>query len=258
MGVKNKNLDFSRSFQSVAGYDIFFKHDIRLRAEAYFQYLFAIPVDQFVSSYSVINEGSSFDRFFPGQLVNNGVGRNMGIELTVEKFFTNNWFIMFSGSLFDSKYKASDNIWYNTSFNSNYIMNLLGTKEFRWGKKAINVIGIGGKITFGGGQRYTPFDTLRSKFTEDPVVIDGGRNKYQFRPYFRFDIKLNYSFNGKKRITHEVGVDLVNITFQKNILRLQYVEAAAPREVYQLGFLPLFYYRIDFSFTGNKNKRNRN
>jgi len=124
MGVKNKNLDFSRSFQSVAGYDIFFKHDIRLRAEAYFQYLFAIPVDQFVSSYSVINEGSSFDRFFPGQLVNNGVGRNMGIELTVEKFFTNNWFIMFSGSLFDSKYKASDNIWYNTSFNSNYIMKL--------------------------------------------------------------------------------------------------------------------------------------
>ncbi len=255
-GVKNKGLDFSRSFQAVAGYDVFFKYDVRIRTEAYFQYLFGIPIDKFASSYSVINEGSSFDRFFPGQLVNKGVGRNVGLEVTVEKFFTHNWFAMFSGSVFDSKYKASDGKWYNTSFNSNYIMNLLGTKEFRWGKKSINVIGIGGKITFGGGQRYTPYDTLKSKFSEDPIVQDDQRNKYQFRPYFRFDIKLNYSFNGKKRITHEVGVDLVNLTFQKNILRLQYVEAnTAPREVYQLGFLPLFYYRVDFSFTGQKEKR---
>jgi hypothetical protein len=155
---------------------------------------------------------------------------------------------MFSGSVFDSKYKASDNEWYNTSFNSNYILNLLGTKEFKWGKKKMHVIGIGGKITFGGGQRYTPFDTLLSKFYEDPVVLDKERNKYQFKPYFRFDIKLHYAFNGKRKITQEVGIDLVNVTFQKNILRLQYVESEpTPREVYQLGFLPLFYYRIDFS-----------
>jgi hypothetical protein len=113
----------------------------------------------------------------------------------------------------------------------------------------LNTIGIGGKLTVGGGQRYTPYDTLLSKYSEDPVVQDKERNKYQFKPYFRFDIKLNYMWNGKKHVTQEVGIDLVNITFQKNILRLQYVDAQAqPREVYQLGFLPLFYYRIDFSF----------
>jgi hypothetical protein len=248
LGLPNRNLDFSRSLQSVLGYDIFFKNDIRLRAETYFQFLFGIPIERKASSYSLINEGSSFDRFFPTDLVNNGIGYNYGLELTVEKFFTKNWFIMFSGSVFDSKYKASDNEWYNTSFNSNYILNLLGTKEFKWGKKKMHVIGIGGKITFGGGQRYTPFDTLLSKFYEDPVVLDKERNKYQFKPYFRFDIKLHYAFNGKRKITQEVGIDLVNVTFQKNILRLQYVESEpTPREVYQLGFLPLFYYRIDFS-----------
>ena len=248
-GLRNKNLDFSRSFHLVGAYDVFFKQDIRMKVEAYFQYLWGIPIDKTPTSYSVINEGASFDRFFPGKLENKGLGRNVGLEVTLEKFFTHNWFIMFSGSVYDSKYKASDGQWYNTSYNGNYIVNILGTKEFKWGKKRLNTIGIGGKLTVGGGQRYTPYDTLLSKYSEDPVVQDKERNKYQFKPYFRFDIKLNYMWNGKKHVTQEVGIDLVNITFQKNILRLQYVDAQAqPREVYQLGFLPLFYYRIDFSF----------
>jgi hypothetical protein len=250
--LRNKHLDFTRAFHAVGSYDIFFKGDVRIKVEAYYQYLFGIPVDTFASSYCILNEGSSFDRFFPNRLTNKGVGRNFGLELTVEKFFTHNWFIMFTGSLYDARYKASNGKWYNSDFNGQYVMNALGTKEFKWGKKRINTIGIGGKITFGGGQRYTPFDTLRST-ASDPVVVDAERNKYQFKPYFRFDIKINYSFNSKRHVTHEVGIDLVNITFQKNILRLQYVQGQAqPKEVYQLGFLPIFYYRCDFSFEKRK------
>jgi len=245
----NKNLDFIRSFHVVLGYDIFFKKDVRIKAEAYYQQLWNIPIDTFPTSYNMLNEGSGFDRFFPGKLTNKGLGRNVGVELTVEKFFTHNWFIMFSGSVYDSKLKASNGKWYNSSFNGQYVLNALGTKEFKWEKKKrINTIGIGGKITFGGGQRYTPYDTTLSQQFEDPVVVDSLRNKYQFKPYFRFDIKLNYRCN-TKRFTHEVGIDLVNVTFQKNILRLQYINPQQPaKEVYQLGFLPLFYYRLDFSF----------
>lgn len=249
----NKNLDFMRSFHLVMGYDVFFKKDIRIKAEAYLQLLWSLPVDTMSTSYNMLNEGSAFDRFFPGKLTSLGTGRNMGIEFTLEKFFTHNWFFMFSGSLYDSKLRGSDGVWRNSGFNGNYIMNALGTKEFKWGKKRLNTIGIGGKITFGGGQRYTPYDTLASQQHEDPVVIDSLRNSKQFKPYFRFDVKLNYRCN-TKHATHEVGIDLVNITMQKNILRLQYVSPQEPaKEVYQLGFLPLFYYRVDFGFTP-KNK----
>ncbi|MDB5284545.1 MAG: hypothetical protein JWO06_3620, partial [Bacteroidota bacterium] len=107
-------------------------------------------------------------------------------------------------------------------------------------------IGVGGKVSFAGGLRYTPFDTTLSKLHEDPVVINSLRDKGQFQPYFRFDAKLNYRCN-TKRFTHEVGIDLVNVTGQKNILRIQYINASDPaHKVYQLGFLPLFYYRLDF------------
>lgn len=242
----NRKLDYLRSFHAVLGYDVFFKKDIRIKAEIYFQQLWSLPVDTFASSYNMLNEGSGFDRFFPSKLKSKGLGRNMGLEITLEKFFTHNWFLMFSGSMYDSRLLGSNDKWYNSSFNGQYILNLLGTKEFKWGKKRLNTIGVGGKITFGGGQRYTPYDTTLSQIYEDPVPTDSLRNQFQFKPYFRFDIKLNYRCN-TKRFTHEVGVDLVNITFQKNILRLQYVNPQNPSNpVYQLGFLPLFYYRLDF------------
>ncbi|MBS1686230.1 MAG: TonB-dependent receptor [Bacteroidetes bacterium] len=251
--LRNNDLGFTRSFHVVGSYDVFFRQDVRIKVEGYFQYIYDLPVDTFASSYSILNEGTGFDRFFPGKLVNKGVGRNMGVELTVEKFFTHNWFAMFSGSLYDARYRASDGQWYNSDFNGHYVMNLLGTKEFKWGKKRLNTIGIGGKITFGGGRRYTPFDLARSAETGQPVVQDALRNKFEFKPYFRFDVKINYSFNSRKHLTQEVGVDLVNVTGQKNILRLQYINTSAqPQVIYQLGFLPLFYYRVDFGFARKK------
>jgi hypothetical protein len=79
--------------------------------------------------------------------------------------------------------------------------------------------------------------------------MDKQRNTFEFKPYFRLDIKVNYSWNSRKHLTQELGIDLVNVTGQKNILRLQYIDASTqPQVIYQLGFLPLFYYRIDFGF----------
>ena len=249
----NKHLDFIRSYHVVLGYDVFFKHDVRIKFEAYFQQLWNLPVDTFPSSYNMLDEGTGFNLFFAKKQVNKGLGRNYGVEFTLEKFFTHNWFLLFTASGYDSKLQGSNGKYYNSDYNGNYIINLLGTKEFRWqSKKRLNTIGIGGKISFAGGLRYTPFDTTLSKLQENAVVVDSLRNKFQFQPYFRFDIKLNYRCNSK-RFTHEVGIDLVNVTGQKNILRVQYVNPQNPaQKVYQLGFLPLFYYRLDF-WLGKKN-----
>ncbi len=56
--------------------------------------------------------------------------------------------------------------------------------------------------------------------------------------------------NGKK-FTHEIGLDLINVTNQLNILGLTHSPSYNDpkdyyQEQYQLGFLPLFYYQIDF------------
>ena len=62
----------------------------------------------------------------------------------------------------------------------------------------------------------------------------------------RFDVRISYRINGKG-ISHEIAFDLINVTNRKNILNYTYInEPPYRRESYQLGFLPLFYYKIEF------------
>lgn len=242
----NKDLGFMRSSHYVLGYDNALTPYLRIKLEAYYQKLNSIPVDTFPSSYSVLNEGTSFDRYFPGKLVAEGTAQNYGIELTVEKFYNRNYFFMFSGTYYNATYTPSDGKTYDSDFNGNYILNLLGTKEFKWGKKRPNTFGIGGKLTTAGGRRYTPIDVAASDSTGQTVVIDAQRNSLQYKYYFRFDVKINYAINAKK-LRHEIGVDLVNVAQTKNVLRKIYVGGDNPIKTdYQLGFLPVFYYRVDF------------
>lgn len=245
--LANTDLDFNKSIHYVLGYDNTLNDYLRMKIETYYQRIYNVPVDTFPSNFYVLNEGSGFDRFFPGKLVNEGTGENYGIEFTLEKFFHRGYFFMFTGSVFNATFRGSRGVTLNSDFNSNYVINALGTKEFKWGKKNNSSFGLGGKITYAGGRRFTPIDTTASALAGEAVYVDSERNKKRFRDYFRADIKLNYKINAKK-ITHEVGVDLVNLFGIENVLRIRYVDSDPPAviEEYQLGFLPAFYYKIDF------------
>lgn len=241
----NRDLGFLRSDHVVLGYEQRIGTALRVKTEAYYQRLFDVPVTTTPSSYSVLNEGAELNRFFPDTLVNRGIGYNTGIEMTVEKFFTNNWVFLLTGSLFDSKYRGSDGEWYNTVFNAGFAANVLATKEFLLGKNDQQRLSIGGKVTWTGGRRYTPIDEAASAQVGYAVLIDSLRNRLQYKDYFRFDVRLAYTINARK-VSHEIGLDLVNVMNIKNIFVIRYVGGEDPlREEYQLGFLPIFYYRID-------------
>jgi len=242
----NVNLGFIKSDHYVLGYDHYFSGNLHMRIESYYQHLFNIPVTVTPSSYSILNEGDELNRFFPDSLKSTGTGRNYGIDFTLEKFFSNKYFAMLTGSLFDSKYIASDGMLYNTVFNAKYIVNLLATREFQWGKKNNTIFEIGGKITYAGGKRYTPIDTVASNLVGYAVMIDAQRNTKSVRNYFRVDVRIDYKLNTQK-VTHEIGLDLVNLLGIKNVYKIRYVGGTNPlQEEYQIGFLPIFYYRIEF------------
>jgi hypothetical protein len=249
--IHNQELGFVRSHHFVLGYDNAIRQNLRLKTEAYYQYLFDIPVDNYPSSFSLLNQGSMFSRFFPNSLINNGTGNNYGLELTLEKSFSRNYFFLFTGSLYESKYKGSDNIERDTDFNGNFAANLLAGKEFPIGKSKNSVISSGFKIAWAGGRLYSPADTSASIMTGELVVIDSLRNSLRFPEYFRADIKIGVKIN-RKTLTHEIALDLVNVFNIKNVLGYTYAPdpanpTASPlRKEYQLGFLPLFYYKVDF------------
>ncbi len=255
VGRLNQKMDFTRSFHGVVGYQKGFGGALSIKTELYYQYLFDIPVEVKPSSFSMINQGSGFQRFYPGQLTNEGTGKNYGVELTIRKHFNRSYYFLITGSLFESKYKGSDGVERNTDFNGNYAVNLLGGKEFRINAK--NKISVGLKVTTAGGRRYGYANIAESEKFHELIYKDSLFNTRQFKPYFRLDLKINYVLNTKK-LTHEIGIDLVNILNTKNILALSYApnlfdpskEPIAKR--YQLGFLPIVYYKIEFSFGKQK------
>ena len=256
--LKNMNMDFSRSAHVAAGYQRSFKNKMRIMTEIYYQHLYNIPVDPTDSMgfYSLINMGSGFQRFFPNELVNEGQGRNYGIELTVEKFFANQFFFLFTASIFDSKYTGYDGKWRNTDYNANFATNFLAGYELTLNNK--HSLSFGTKITYAGGRRYGLVNVPAAQLEQELIFLDSMYNEFQFRNYFRLDIRVVYRINQNK-VTHEIGLDLVNVLNTRNLLGLSYAPdlsnpSAEPIAFrYQLGFLPLFYYRIDFKL----NRKNR-
>lgn len=241
----NINMGMTSSKHYILGYDRVIGKDKRFKAETYYQQLSNIPVERRMSSFSLANTGSGFSRFFPDTLQNTGTGYNYGIELTLEKSFTKGYFYLVSLSLFDAKYKGSDNVVRNSDFNTNYAMNGLFAKEWKVSKHG--VLSVGGKLTFAGARRYSPMDTLASRREREYIEQDSLKNTLRFgKSYSRFDLRLSYKINAKK-LTHEFAIDLVNATNRKNILKYSYTsETPNFKEEYQLGFLPLFYYKLDF------------
>jgi hypothetical protein len=250
----NGKMDFTRSLHSGIGYEKSFSNGINIRTETYYQYLYNVPVTVIPSSFSMINLGSGFSRIFADSLQNTGSGFNYGIELTLQKYFDKSFFFLFSGTLYDSKYQGSDNIIRNTSYNGRYVVNFLAGKEFKLSNK--HLIGVGTKITAAGGRRYGLVDIERTDSLKELFFKDSLFNALQFRDYFRMDFKISWRMNAKN-VTHEVGLDFVNILNTKNLLSLAYAPSLDPKVVNasnyqpiaqktQLGFLPIFYYKVDF------------
>jgi hypothetical protein len=248
----NLDIDFTRSIHTVLSYSTQFKKSMLFKTELYYQALYNVPVEVEPSSFSLLNQGSGFARFFPDTLENTGTGTNMGIEFTVQKYFDNSFFFMTTASLYNSQYVGSDGIQRSTNFNGNYIFNGLAGKEFKVGKRKKNTFAVGFKITYAGGMRYGNVNQVMTDSLKEIIYLDEGYNDNRFKDYFRFDTKVNYTVNSKK-VTHEFGLDLVNLLNTQNILALTYTpnSPTLTAERYQLGFLPVFYYKIDFKVSGN-------
>jgi hypothetical protein len=233
----------------VLGYDRNFGSSWHLKAEAYYQSLFDVPVEQEPSSYSVINEGADFVFDEKGSLVNEGIGYNMGIELTVEKFFSKNYYMLMTGSFFDSRYEGSDGIERNTAFNNRYVLNFLFGREWKFGANDQNAFTFDTKVTTAGGNPYTPIDLEGTRENGGrEVLFTEQAFSERYDPYFRWDVKFGVRINSKKKnLSHQFFIDLQNITNRENQFVNRYNEVTDEiNTVNQIGFFPDVMYRIQF------------
>jgi hypothetical protein len=240
----NRNLDFTQAEHFVLGYDLKINENMLLKSEAYYQRLSKVPVERKPSYFSLINSGSDFTLPLVDSLVNKGTGRNYGVELTLEKFFSKSYYFLITTSLFESKYKGSDGIERNTAFNVNYVLNTLVGKE--WKIKQNSTLALDFKFTWAGGKPYVTIDTAASRIYKRTVFDRTNPFGQQFRDYVKPDIKLSFRMN-RKKFSQEFAVSVENFTNQRNILSQQYNEKSGDVTTnYQLGIFPIALYKINF------------
>ncbi len=239
----NKDLDFTRAQHIVFSYDWNMENDFHLRMEPYAQRLYHVPVIA-DSSFSFINLQDNW--FVHEKLGSTGKGLNYGIDVTFEKFMSRGYYFMLTGSLFESRYKGGDGIWRDTRYNRIFSCNFLTGKEWMVGRNEQNVFDVNLRLSYQGGDRYTPVDNGASIAKQDVVYNETVAFSRQFSPAFLGHFTVSYRIN-RKNISHEFAVKVLNATNYKDFYGYRYnFKTGGVDENREAIMIPNISYKIEF------------
>ena len=201
----NKNLDFTKAHHLMLTFGYKLSDNLLLKVEPYAQFLYDVPVIA-DSSYSVLNRR-----------------RNIGVDITLEKYLSRGLYYLITASVFDSRYKGGDGVWHNTRFNRRYILNTLIGKEWMLGKNRQNILSANAKFTLQGGERYSPLDTEASLAHPDKEAQYDETRAYsqQYPVMFIANFTVSYKIN-KKKVAHEFAIKALNVTGTKEYYGYHY------------------------------------
>ncbi len=238
----NEDLDLSKSHHFVLGYDRSLNDHLRIKLETYYQHLYNIPVKvEANSSFSLINRQWDYET---EPLVNNGFGKNYGVELTLEQFMHNDVYFLLSTSLYESKYTGSDNVWRDTRYNGKVNITFTGGKEFTLPKNRI--LGINVRSIYSGGFRTTPINVEESIAKGETVYYDDKAFSEKVSDYFRPDLRISLKRN-KAKSTHTLALDVQNAINRKNVFGSYFEPLTGKVKVsYLTPLIPILSYKIEF------------
>jgi hypothetical protein len=239
--VQNKSLGMSKSAQIVLGYSQKLGAGMHLKTELYYQHLYRIPVMRDTPEESILNFGDDFYNNWDYVFVNEGTGRNYGIEMTLEKFFDKHYYFLLTASLYDSRYRGYDRVERSGKFAGNCAVNALAGYEWNIGA---HLLSVNLKVAGMGGKRYLP---MSMEHAGGDLTYDYAQAYRKHLPaYFRADLNVNVKCNFK-RISAEWYFEVNNLTNHRNVWT-KYYNAGRQKEefVYQYGFMPIGGCRVYF------------
>ncbi|SFU04033.1 TonB-dependent Receptor Plug Domain [Algoriphagus locisalis] len=240
--LPNEELGLSKSHHFVLGYDRSLTPYLRMKVETYYQHLFNIPIKSGTDeTYSIINQQWTFTT---DPLVNEGFGKNYGVELTLEQFTNKGLYFLLSGSLYNSLYKTNENVWRNTAYNGNFNLTLTAGKEYEL--KRNRVFGVNLRVIYRGGLRDTPIDLEASIEKGEGVYLEDQIYSEKNPNYFRTDLRLSMTKN-KPKSTRTWALDIQNATNRQNVYGAYFEPMTNKIETsYQAPLIPILSYRVEF------------
>lgn len=247
--TSNSRLSPTKALHIVGGYEKRFSGKLKLKAEAYYQHLFDVPVTSDPAiNFSALNVSDAYFIYSRNYqlLKNQGTGKNTGLELTLEKSLDRGYYLLVTSSLFDSRFKAASGREFNTNYNSHYVSNIVAGKEWKTGDGNKNLFGLNTKLMYTGGRRYTPVNLAESLAIDEQVVYEDLVNTLKTSPYVRLDVSMTYRIN-RPKVAHAFFADVQNVMNRKNEQGQFYNSDKNKIETLKLsGLIPSLYYRIEF------------
>lgn len=242
----NRDLGFTKSNHYVLGYGFRVTENMHFKTEVYYQQLRNVPIAKDTASdFSFLNWSSGIPDF---ELVNDGTGRNYGAEFTLERFFENNYYFLATASIYQSKYTLKDGVERSTRYDANYATNFLAGKEFIFGRKKGNnkTFGINTKVSFIGGNRFTPINLSASE--DAGYTIRDWDNPWGEKGDDIFFINLGLTYRcDMKRASHSFKIDFQNLTNNQAVVSEWYNGRTGTVETdTQLSIIPNVIYTIKF------------
>ena len=216
----NKNLKLSKSHHLILGVEQLIGASFRIQLEGYFQYLFNVPIS--VDTNSTYYFYNMRDNYGIIPMTDQGFGMNYGVDLTLEKFFGKGFFVIATGSIFRSKFKAWGDSFRSSRLDNFFSTSVMATKEFTINKGKGGVIQVGIKNFFRGALHHLTVDKAASDAAGAFVADESKAYDAQFdRPYFRLDARLAYRKDAKK-LNWMISLDLQNATNTQNARGFEY------------------------------------
>jgi hypothetical protein len=239
----NRNLKITKAHHLVMAYELSTGENSRLRIEPFCQLLYDVPVIP-RSSFSMIN--LEMDWFFNDSLINTGKGSTLGLDITMERFLHRGYYYLVTGSFFNARYTADDQVRRNTRFNKKYVINFLFGKEWTLGSNRNDILSVNWKFSLLGGNRLTPVDSEASE-AEKEVIYDEARAFSEREPaIYYLDFAISWQ-KSKPNYSGTLSFQFVNLLFQEEFYGHHYNYRTNQVDTLKgLVVIPNISYRIDF------------
>lgn len=239
----NKDLDFMKAHHFILNYDLDLGKNARFKVEPYYQLLTDVPVES-GTYFSTINMKE--DWYVNNPLVNEGRAKNYGIDFTLERFLSDGYYYLLTTSLFQSKYRDGNGVWRNTTYNRNYVLNVLGGKEWQLGNSKQNLLNVNARISYQGGDHYVPVD-YEASGTSGPIIYDYERAyEESLDPGLYVHFTVNFKRN-KAKYSSTWSLSVLNATAVKEFygFRRNLKTGAIEAEMDAIA-IPNLSYKIEF------------
>ena len=216
---RGKSANFSLSYKYVEG-----EQDLIFMVRSFYHHLYSIPSDGILTP--TIN---GIDQFHPAQFNDSTSALSYGIELMIDKEFSNGYYMNINATYFDAKDKGDSKNSINLRNNYQFIYNISASRQ--WDLKS----GKAFLLSMGGHYRGGIFET--------ELFEDRSYQQTKLGNYLRVDMRASYKWKKNALV-----LDVQNITNRENDA-YNYKDYWLDEKVLkkQLGIIPILSYRRTFN-----------